>query len=61
MIRNIIINNYRSIEHLDIPFGPMNAFIGQTIRESPTSSEPWIRSSAALGLETFYGPRLLSP
>jgi predicted ATP-dependent endonuclease of OLD family len=28
MIRNVIINNYRSIEHLDIPFGPMNAFIG---------------------------------
>jgi energy-coupling factor transporter ATP-binding protein EcfA2 len=28
MIRKIIINNYRSIEHLDLPFGPMNAFIG---------------------------------
>src|SRR5262245_44401229 len=28
MIRNVVINNYRSIEHLDIPFGPMNAFIG---------------------------------
>jgi energy-coupling factor transporter ATP-binding protein EcfA2 len=28
MIRRVIINNFRSIEHRDIPLGPMNAFIG---------------------------------
>jgi predicted ATP-dependent endonuclease of OLD family len=28
MIRRIIINNFRSIEHRDIPLGSMNAFIG---------------------------------
>ena len=46
MIRSIVINNYRSIEHLDLPFGPMNAFAG------PNNS---VKSNVLRALDTVIG------
>ena len=51
MNRNVIINNYRSIEDLDIPFGPMNAFIG------PNNSG---KSNVLRALDTVIGSTWLS-